>query len=177
MPRGSKLSRANAFIAARSSRYTPLGKQCCLLQVAAEFQVPAFNVALAASLYQRVVTASTAGVTVVTSGWDQFLCDELLPHGIARFTRATFQARYRDTADLWPLVIYAACLHLAVKAVHIPRNSPRRLGGYGLNNMLKFMCNIRLHHDDMRHIETWILVRLKYRILPAHCFKDSHRVM
>lgn len=171
MPR-SQLRKANAFIAActpTGDQFVPLGSKCCVLAAAREFQISTITVALAASFYQRVVRqpatprsrleaflASVAG----TSG---FVC-----RNPGHRTRPlVFQAPALDTGDdPWALVMYATCLHLAVKLVHRPHNTPARYGGYSLNAMVTFLCGMRLHEDDIASTEAWLLRSLRYTLLP-----------
>lgn len=75
-----------------------------------------------------------------------------------------FQA---DDGEPWAVVVYAMCLHLAVKVVHVPRNSPARLGGYSFNGLLAYVCGMRLHREDIAHTEAWLLRSLRYDLLPC----------
>lgn len=171
MPRGSKLSRANAFIAAHTKQgttFVPLGKDCLLLRCARKFGIPTVTVALAASYYQRLVDAPRSQGR--PRKWVKMLEDALLPYGLLRFSRPrtghskqpiTFQASVRGEDDVWPVMIYTMCLHIAIK-VSMARETHIRF-----NAMLAHTCRTRVTADDLRRMERWILQQLRYEVTPV----------
>lgn len=155
--------------------FIPVGGGCQVLNTAFEFQISAVAVALAASYYQRLVAAAACcSGKGVLQAWDAWLDGVVAEGGEARFVAAlpgcptrtlVFVAKLRSQADMWPMVVYAACLHIAVKMVHHPHTTPRRVGRYSFRNLLVHLVGIRLHAEDVAPLESWVLRRLKYDLL------------
>jgi hypothetical protein len=147
-----------------------------VLQAAREFQIGSLAVALAASLFQRAVAAIPTRWHMVgpaQAKWDGFVERAVCPDGVCRFMTESvckttvFEARKRADDDMWPMVVYASCLHLAVKILHQPPKPPKRLGGfYSFGKILTHVCAMRLHAHDVMHIESWILRRLDHLVVP-----------
>ena len=155
--------------------FVPVGRDCLVLKAAREFHIGCLAVALAASLYQRTVAAIPTKWQMVgpaQAKWDGFLESAVCPDSVCRFMVESvckplvFEARVRSGEDLWPTVVYAACLHMAVKALHRPQVPPKRLGAYSFGKILMHVCNVKLHANDVRHIESWILRRLDHHVVP-----------
>lgn len=150
----------------------PLDRDCPVLFTAREFNINTVTVVLAASLFQRVRHALMLGLrpmcitNVLThSLFHGFAADVHTPHGT-----------FYGGRNPWGLMASALCLHIAVKAVHIPRNTPNRVGHYSLSNLMMYLCGWRLHRDDVLVAETWILEQLDWRVLPLDApDKDAKR--
>lgn len=105
--------------------------------------------------------------------WDGLLENTVCPDGVCRFMVESvckplvFEVRGRAADDLWPTVVYATCLHIAVKLLHKPPNSRKCLGGYTCGNLLMYLCNMRLEADDVGRVESWVLRRLDHAVVPV----------
>lgn len=164
--RGSRLARANVYIGRHASyglpSFVPVSKGCPLLAVAHEFQISTVTVALAASHFQRLMhsplpPARRSLMAALVDGVAQKACMDL-------FVR---DGAFRANLDYGPhTVVYALCLHIAVKTVHWPHNAPKRLKRYRLNHLLMYLCNMALTPEDLDNGEARILQRLEYKLLP-----------
>ena len=145
-----------------------LAADCNVRLMAHEFNINTVVVALGASIYQRLhgmLMREHLRGTVVN-----LMAQSVLAYGMRPFVRDnTFGFReHRATwGNRWALTLYTLCVHLAVKATHRPRNSPRRLRYYGLNNMLCYMGLPILHKTEILHLELQICELLNWSLVPT----------
>lgn len=182
------LAEANEYVRAHvphpDAPFIPVGDGCDLLRTAHEFGVGNVAIALAASYFQRLLF--TQGLYNETPT-QRMLADRVFD-GVVMCTRrdgdaptfeapatalATFEVPVPgDPQALSPLIIYAVCLHIAVKATHVPKCTPedvRRHGGYILHNFIVRMLNVSVSKDQMDFLwdlEAWVLRRFDYRMQP-----------
>ena len=132
--------------------FVPVGRECLVLKMARVFQVHSIAVTLGASYFQRLVTTECgANWTPHESLWSDFL-EDVSKSGVARFKTVNnkFCAKYDTGDDAWSIILYVACVNMAVKFSHYPDNPPKRFGGYSLNNMVSYIFRNMLKMNGTR---------------------------
>lgn len=144
--------------------------------MAHEFKISTLPVAIAASIYQRVYGRIL--MDQMQGKQMSMMAQSVLAYGMRAFLVGdTFG--FREPIVTWgnrcAMTLYVVCLHLAVKAVHMPRNAPVRLGGYRLNNMLHYLGAPTLHNLDVLQMELEICDMLDWDIVPVLIPEDTRQ--
>lgn len=147
-----------------------------LLRLAREFHINKLCVALAASMYQRLY-AEFACLKTVPSGINGNLVRLVLNFGLDQVVQDNgtfgFVLPPVGNAGLHALGFYIICLHIAVKTLHMPTNSPRMRQRYGLRQMFYAMGFEQMDPAAVMDIELFLLGTLKWNVMSIHAHASS----